>query len=162
MAKLLTPRVAIVGYGRHGKDVSAMALHNYGPFRFCGSTSWHALPYMAKILNLPHQVAWDTRHERRDLWKSYCDYLRKDDPLFLIKLALKSGNVVSGIRDGVEIDAAIEQKLFDGILWVERPGFDADKTVTFDKSKATAVAVNDGTIEELRAKVRGWAQAFIK
>lgn len=154
----LSPRIAIVGYGRHGKDTVAEILHGQGPFRCSGGTSWQALPFVAATLNLAPQYAWERRHNNREFWKSYCDWLRRDDPCFLIRLCLEAGNIVPGIRDKIEIDTAIKENLFDAVLWVERPGFPEDPTVTFDKSVATDFIYNDGTLETLREKVLLWAK----
>lgn len=151
------PQIAIVGYGRHGKDEAALTLHGKGPFKVFGSTSWAALPEMAEALNVPAQIAWENRHLNREFWKSHCDYLRRNDPCYLIRKVLAGGNIVSGIRDRVELEAALSEGLFDAVLWIDRPGFPADPTVTFDKSLATDVIVNDGTLEHFRETVLSWA-----
>jgi len=151
------PRICIVGYGRHGKDEAALTLHGLGNLRYFGSTSWAALPDMAEVLDLPQQVAWETRHSNREFWKSHCDYLRRDDPLYLIRKVLARGNICAGIRDKVEIQAAIDQQIFDAVVWIERPGFPADATVTFTRELATSTIINNGTLKEFHAKVKSWA-----
>lgn len=149
--------IAIVGYGRHGKDDAALTLHRTGKFTQYGSTSWAALPDMAEYLGVPQQVAWEERHKKRELWKAHCDYLRRDDPCLLIKRLLRKGNIVSGIRDKIEMDVALERGYFKHVLWIDRPGFPADPTVTFDKSVATEIIVNDSTLLVFRLKILNWA-----
>lgn len=153
-----TPRLLIVGHGRHGKDEVAAVLHGRGRFKYCGSTSWQVLPFIAAHIGIPEQVAWETRHENRQYWKDYCDIFRKDDPSRLVKLALRNGNIVGGIRDKVEIEDAV--KLFDEVLWVDRPGFPDDPTVTFNPADyATDAIVNEGTLEQLHEKALAWANS---
>ncbi len=153
------PRILFVGWGRCGKDTCGSILHNVGPFVYTGSTSWQALPFMSKILRVPPQVAWDERHQHRQFWKDQCDILRKDDELFLIRLALQHGNVCTGLRADVEMDAAKASGLFDAIVWVERPGTPEDPTVQFTKDDCTDVLHNDGTLEDLKSLVIQWARS---
>jgi hypothetical protein len=149
--------IAIVGPGRSGKDEVAQALDGKGPFKWCGSLSWYALPFISRALGVTEQACWDNRHKHRGLWYEFCNWLRREDPCFLIRRALKKGNVVSGIRDVVEIDRAIEDQLFDAILWVERPETPVDPTLTYGKEKATDVLHNTGSLDDLRAAARAWA-----
>lgn len=159
------PKICIGGWGRSGKDEAARTLHGIGPFRFCGSTSWQALPFMAAKLGVPAQIAWDERHNNRQFWKDYCDWLRRDDPAFLIKLALEAGNIVSGIRDKVEIEAAIRENMFDAVLWISRPGIPEDPTFTWGPNDYPDchVLFNNGTLEQFQTAVKVWAheQGFI-
>lgn len=154
------PRVLFVGYGRHGKDVGAYALHRFGSFVNGVSTSWAATPFVAKALGIPESYAFEHRHEDRQFWKDYCDHLRKEDPLFLVRKCLATGNVIAGVRDEVEIAQAVRERIFDRIVWVERPGFPTDPTVTFDPAKyCTDRIINDGTLDQYRDVVRLWATA---
>lgn len=151
-------RICIIGHGRHGKDEAAMTLHRRGNFLYAGSTSWQALPFIAEHLGLPQQIAWDTRHQHRQYWKDWCDEFRRDDPLRLVKLALRTANIVAGVRDLVEIEAVRDSGLFDSILWVNRLGVPLDPTVSYDPAKfATDAVCNEGTVEEFRARVLSWA-----
>jgi hypothetical protein len=162
-AKLFKPgkgkTLCIGGWGRSGKDEAARTLHGIGPMKFCGSTSWQALPFLAAKLGVPPQIAWDERHNNRQFWKDYCDWLRRDDPALLIKLALEAGNIVSGIRDKVEIQAAIRENMFDAVLWITRPGVPEDPTFTWGPQDFPGCHVinNDGTLEQFQEAVRDWA-----
>lgn len=149
--------ILIVGHGRSGKDTAAEFLHGRGSLRYAGSFSWFALPFMAEHLGLPPQLAWERRHQNRKEWFDYCNWLRRDDPLFLARLALKSGNVVTGLRDRVEMDAARASGLFSSILWIHRPGNPVDPTVKFTAADSTDYLVNDGTLPAFEARVLRWA-----
>jgi hypothetical protein len=115
---------------------------------------------MAKLLNLPQQAAWETRHAYRQVWKDACDDFRKNDPLLLINLALATGGVVvTGIRDKVELDAAKAAGIFHRILWIDRPGIPRDATVTFEARDCTDYVKNDGTLRRFHQNILKWAVA---
>lgn len=152
------PRVLFVGYGRHGKDEAAMALDNFGPFKYAGSFSWAALPHMSALLKLHPMQAWEHRHAHRQFWKDELDKLRLTDQCYLARLVLKTGNAAAGLRDKVELAAVKAEGLFDAIVWINRPGFPADTTVTFTRDDATDWIDNDSTLEVFRERVRAWAK----
>lgn len=152
------PKVLFVGYGRAGKDEAASYLSTISPLRYAGSFSWAGLPHMAKFLSLHPQVAWETRHQRRQEWKDELDRLRLVDQCFLARRVLEQGEVTAGLRDRLEIDAVKAERLFDHIVWIERPGILIDPTVTFTRDDATALIINDGSLSDFHAKIRRWAR----
>jgi hypothetical protein len=142
-------RIAIVGYGRHGKDFLAEIFDATTHLKYGGSCSWAALPYVAAELGVHPQLAWEKRHNQRQFWYEFCNYLRRDDPTFLIKKVLEQGDMVVGIRDKAELDAMKEQKLVDHTIWVDaapRITFE-DTTVTFSKEDCDSVFDNSRTKE---------------
>lgn len=164
-------RILVVGFGRAGKDESAMMLSQITKIPYAGSTSWAAKELVAKRLRLHPQVAWETRHQRREEWKAICDDIRKHDQTKLVRLALETVNeekssgllagwsgIVAGCRDKVELFAAKEQKIFDSILWIERPGTPPDSTVTFTKDDCDEVIYNDAGLIHLHSKLFLWAE----
>lgn len=154
----MKPRILIVGWGRSGKDEAGAFFHQHCGLSYAGSTSWAALPLMAKFLDLPEQLAWEQRHEHRQFWKDTCDKFRADDPLLLIKRALESGRqCVTGIRDKVEIDAAKAAGIFKHILWIDRPGIPPDFTVTFTEADCTDYVRNDGSLRRFHRNLVVWA-----
>ena len=156
----MNPPILIVGWGRCGKDEAAAFLHQHCGLWATGSTSWAALPLMAKLLNLPLQAAWDTRHAYRQVWKDACDDFRKNDPLLLINLALANGGVVvTGIRDKVELEAAKAAGIFHRILWIDRPGIPRDPTVTFEAKDCTDYVKNDCSLERFYHNLVKWTIA---
>lgn len=151
-------KLAIVGYGRHGKDEAGIYLGAHSRLRYAGSTSWAALPLMAQYLRVHPQVAWEQRHSNRQIWKDHCDELRRFNPTRLIDLALATGDIVTGIRGKPEILAAKEHSV-DHILWIDRPGFPVDPTVDFGPEVADEIIVNDGTLEDFHKKLDQFAVA---
>lgn len=152
-------RIVFVGYGRAGKDEAASFLSNHCGLKYGGSTSWAALPFMAEYLKVHPMTAWETRHEdgNRMTWKWHCDYLRREDPCFLIRRALQTGDIITGIRGLPEIDAAIQEKLFDHIVWISNLRVPQDPTVDYGVEKSDTVICNNGTLEEYHMTLMSWA-----
>lgn len=134
-----------------------MALDGHGALRYAGSFSWAALPHMAKVLKVHPQIAWERRHENRQFWYEELNRLREHDPAFLARMVIRSGNVAAGLRDRLELEAVKAARLFDSIVWVHRPGFPTDSTVTFSRNDATDYLLNDGSLDHFRETVLSWA-----
>ena len=148
-------KLLFVGWGRAGKDEAAAYLAKITGLRYAGSFSWAALPYMAARLGIHPQLAWETRHQNRELWKKYCDELRVVDQTLLARMALQSGDICAGLRDEIELDAVHDAALFDAIVWVTRPGIPQDPTVTFSEHHhaITAWINNDGALVDFHNKL---------
>jgi len=154
---LFKPKILFVGWGRAGKDEAAQYLSTITALRYAGSFSWAALPYMAKLLGLHPQLAWESRHQNRELWKHELDKLRESDQCHLARLVLKQGELAAGLRDKLEIDAVRAERLFDTIVWIHRPGTPPDPTVTFTAGDCDCVIDNYGTLGDFHAELRSFA-----
>lgn len=139
-------KLLFAGYGRAGKDEAAAYIAKITGLRYAGSFSWAALPYVAARLGLHPQVAWETRHTMRKQWYDYCNDLRASDPTILARLVLAQGDVTAGLRDKVELEACKAARLFDHIVWIDRPGTEVDPTVTFGPQDCDEVLFNDGSL----------------
>lgn len=152
-----TPRVLFVGWGRAGKDEAAQFAEAHLGLRYGGSFSWHAKEHIAKLLGIHPMTAWETRHKNRQFWKDECDKLRLEDQCFLARKVLADGDICAGLRDRVEFDSVVRERLFDRIVWIERPGTPEDFTVTFTVAEVIAagghVIKNEGTLEEYHRKL---------
>lgn len=152
-------KILFVGWGRAGKDEAAAYLAKITGLRYAGSFSWAALPYMSARLGIHPQLAWETRHQNRELWKRYCDELRLVDQTLLARMALQSGDICAGLRDKIELDAVKAAGLFDKIIWVERYGVPIDSTVTFEKDDPAIdfQLTNSGSLEFFHFNLRALA-----
>lgn len=152
-------KILFCGYGRVGKDEAAAYLAKITGLRYAGSFSWAALPYVAARLGLHPQVAWETRHSHREQWYNYCNDLRASDPTILARMVLAQGDIAAGIRHKVELEAVSKAKLFDRIVWIERPGVPVDPTVTFDRLNPAIdfTLFNTGTLPEFHDSLRSIA-----
>lgn len=149
------PKLLIVGYGRHGKDYLAERIEDKTQLRYGGSTSWAALPHVAASLNMHPQRAWESRQLHRDYWFDFCNFLRRDDPLFLIREVLCSGDLVVGIRDKEEMHAARESGLFRRIIWVDayRRLGTVDTTVKFGPADCDEIISNNGSRDDFEPAI---------
>jgi len=161
-------RIVIVGWGRAGKDTAGMMLSAITKIPYAGSTSWVAKELVAEVLGVHPQVAWETRHDNREKWKSICDKIRENNPEQLFVRALRDvgdnelkqtkfmRGIVTGIRDHTELVAV--KQLVDRVIWIERPFTPADPTVTFSRADCSDVIYNDGSPLDLHRKLFLWAE----
>lgn len=150
------PTVALCGPGRAGKDEAGKFLGKNTCLTYIGSLSWVALPYMAKILGICEQEAWETRHDRRVEWYEALNEYRKDDPTRLVRDSLARGTIVVGVRDRLEIVESRREGLLTHILWIDRPGIPRDPTITYGPGDCDQVILNDGTLPEFHGQLLAW------
>jgi hypothetical protein len=147
-------KLAIVGPGRSGKDECALWLDSHTPLRYSGfSTSRAILPHAARRLGISEAEAWATRHERRAVWRVIGDELRRDDPAFLAREALRHGDICVGIRARCEMEAAQREGLVDLTIWVDRD-VPVDDTLEFSRDVADIILPNHWGIEDLHGRLR--------
>lgn len=161
-----TPVIAFVGHGRAGKDESALAVARLTDLQHGGSVSAAVLPLVAYAQRIPETQAWESRHERREFWREFCDALRWDDPTLLARMALGRGDMLTGIRARAELWSAWGEQLIDAVIWVERLEIDDDPTLAYDlhylmrhlpklgsdarnPRRGLAMITNDGPLESL-------------
>jgi len=148
------PRIALLGYGRSGKDTAGGWLGLFTPLGYAGSTSKAVCPLIAASLGISVEQAWRERHQNREYWYTWCNEYRKDDPAKLAKACLEKCNVVVGLRDIVELNACKKENLFDCIVWVSNPRVPYDKTVTFTSNDCDVVIENNGSYVEFYSKLK--------
>jgi hypothetical protein len=148
-------RLLIVGYGRHGKDTMADILEEITGLRYGGSTSWAALPFIARTLGMHPQKVWESRHANRQFWFDFCNVLRKNDPLFLVRRVLKQGDLVVGIRDKEELDCCRASGWFKRIIWVDALSRipEGDATVKFKPADCDEIIFNNTTRAEFVQRI---------
>jgi hypothetical protein len=142
------PILAIVGHGRAGKDTVAEWLRDNTILRFKGGCSFTGCQYVADKLGSSWHEAWRTRHERRMEWYHILNEYRKDDPTRLVRDCLEHSDIVCGLRDREELLGAKAKKLFDLVIWVDRP-VPIDPTVTFTVDDADLIIRNYTKFEDL-------------
>jgi hypothetical protein len=160
-----TPRLAIVGHGRAGKDTMADWLAAHTPLRHPGSTSVYLLKhYVAWKYDLTVEEAlapelaglcayeYGRRHARRMEWYDLGVRLRDANPGILLREALAAGDLLVGLRDTREVDLA-RAELTDLVVWVDNPRVPPDPTVNFGPEVAHIVIVNDTTIPAFHRKI---------
>lgn len=154
--------IAFCGHGRSGKDTAAFMFSQITGLKYAGSISWVHKSIVADKLNLPEQIAWDTRHDCRMEWKLILDKLRVEDPAALVKNCVQIGPILSGIRNKIELQSALLQGVIKTAVWVARPGIAIDPTVSYDVSNCTHVLLNDGDLNHLRSQLKLLANVVLK
>jgi hypothetical protein len=146
------PKIALLGYGRAGKDTAGAWLGEHTPLRYVGSTSQVICPMIAKELDIPVEEAWRTRHQHRMFWYEWANAYRRDDPAKLAKKCLEQGDMVVGLRDIIELNACKAAGLFDLIIWIDRD-VPHDPTVTFTKEDCDIVVCNNTDLPTFYARL---------
>lgn len=77
-------------------------------------------------------MAYAIRHQHQELWYQVGRELRDHNPGVLVRLALKEGPVIAGVRDKEEIEYVCRDRAVDHILWIDRP-WCVDNTLKFTK-----------------------------
>ena len=93
-------------------------------------------------------------------WYHTLNEYRKEDPARLIRESMHFGQVISGIRDFCELQAAVAEGLIKFSVWISRPGIENDPTVTYTSSDCTHLLVNDGDLSLLESRLKLLAKEF--
>lgn len=150
------PKVAICGPGRCGKDTAAMWLAGHTSLRLGKSTSQVIAPFAAQRLGLSVEDAFARRHSDRKYWFDLGNELRARDPTFLVREALREGDIVVGLRNPDEVTASRREGLVDLFIWIERVVPD-DPTMAFGADSCDITIINNSSIEDLFARLRSLA-----
>lgn len=147
------PVLAFCGWGRAGKDTCSEWFRDHTELVFKGGCSYTILPRVAEARGETLEYAWATRHQNREWWYEFCNEYRKHDPTRLVRDCLEHSDVVCGIRDDFELKAVLRANLVDLAIWVNRPGIEKDKTVTYQEKDCDISIHNSGSIEDLHRKL---------
>lgn len=148
-------KIAISGPGRVGKDIAAEWFTAHCGLRYFGSTSKVIWPHAAARLGLSLREAWQRRHEQRQVWFDIGNELRERDPAYLAREVLRQGELCVGVRSRGEMQAVVDERLVDVLLWVDRDAPD-DPTLEYGVDDFPFVVIrNHGTLAEFYARL-GW------
>ena len=162
-------KLLIIGMGRHGKDTVAEILRDEFGIQF-SSSSYAAYEifiydlFKEKYGYTSIEEAYEDRHSHREeLFKLIQDY-NKDDRTRLAKDIVERTGMYVGMRCSKEVEACIQNKVFDLIIWVdasERVDYVEDSSsITVTKAHADVIIENNGTLEELHRKVTTLGRAL--
>lgn len=149
-----SPVIAVIGPSRCGKDTVARMLRQKLSLNYLGSVSWWCKEYVASLLGLPVQEAWETRNDGDNgaLWGRLIDQRRVGDPGCILREMLDAdAQIIPGIRKRAEF-AAVRDR-FTHVIWVERPGLPVDKTLDLTQADCDVVIANTGDLGHLEQQV---------
>ena len=152
-------KVLILGHARHGKDTFAEILRDDHGLSFMSSSQAAADIFIYDALKEEYdyktpEECFEDRVNHRAEWYNFISEWNWADRTRLAKGILEKSNCYVGMRNKLEVEQCIEEKLFDAIVWVSRskhlPLEGAD-SFNIDSSYATHLIDNNGSLEELRA-----------
>lgn len=155
-------KLLIVGHARHGKDSVAAFL--YQEFGLTSLASSEAASTLFVFDSLKEKYGYSTvdecfedRVNHRSEWYDLIFEYNAGDRAKLAKEVVRRADVYVGMRSQEELDACLEQGVFDAILGVidRRRPQESSESMNIDIWKHVDVMIeNDGTLEELREKVK--------
>lgn len=148
------PKIALLGYGRSGKDSGGYWCGMHTPLVYTGSTSDVVNPLIAAARGITPEENWARRHQERMFWYEWCNEFRRDDPTKLARAAIDAGaDIIVGMRDAAELNACKAARLFDLTIWVENPRVPPDPTVTFTRDDCDIVIDNNRRLGHFHGKL---------
>lgn len=155
-------KLMVCGFARSGKDTLAEMLHkNYG---LCYTSSSYAAAEIFIFDTLKDQYGYNTvdecfddRPNHRVEWHLLIREYNKNDRARLAKAILEQSDCYVGMRDQQEINACMEQGLFDMIIWIDASGRLPDEgkdSCSINRTCADIIIENNGTLEEFDIKVK--------
>lgn len=154
-------KLLILGHARHGKDTFAELLRDNFGLKFISSSQAASDIFLFDTLKEKYgyktpEECFEDRMNHRAEWKDLiCDY-NKDDRARLAKKILEKADCYVGMRDRLEIEESMRQKLFDLIIWVDgskRLPLEGADSFNIDISLADVIIENNTTLEEFKQKV---------
>lgn len=154
-------KLLIIGHARHGKDTCAEILRDNFGLNFKSSSERAAEIFIYNELKDKYgykdfmECYLDRMNHRAEWHDLICEY-NENDKARLAKDILETNNTYVGMRSGVEIDACVEQDLFDLIIWVDASGRlpeEPSDSFNIDKSYADVIIDNNGTEEQFTKRV---------
>jgi len=154
------PKLLILGNARHGKDTFAEILNERFGYKFQSSSQAAADIFIYEELKDKYgyetsvECFEDRVNHRTEWYNMICDY-NKDDKARLAKNILEDSDCYVGMRDLDEINACMDDNLFDLIIWVdagERLPLEDGGSFNIDISVADFVIFNNDSLEAFEKK----------
>lgn len=157
------PKILILGHGRHGKDEMADVLFDEYGIEGISSSLFAAKKFLYDKLKEEHGYknfvnCYEDRHNHRELWYREIKSYNTPDRVRLAREMMEEYHIYVGLRDIQEIEACIEDKVFDLIVGVHRYGFPKESVNSFPAQLhmnryCDFVIHNDGTLAEYHQKI---------
>jgi hypothetical protein len=144
--------IAICGPGRCGKDTVAAWFRDHRRMAYAKATSEVIVPHAARKIGLSDSEMFARRHEFRPLMFDTGVELRRDDPAYLAREVLKTGDLVVGVRDRVEMEAVRREKLVDLAIWIDRD-VPPDPTMGYGPELCDIIVPNRWGLPELYGRL---------
>lgn len=154
-------KLLIIGSARHGKDTVAEFLNELFGYKFESSSVAAARIFLYDKLKEKYGYAsfeecFEDRVNHRAEWHDEIAEFNREDKARLAKEILKNTDIYVGMRSNAEIDACLEQGLFDLVIGVYNPRVEvesADSNSIDMWAKADIVIPNAEGLGELKSRV---------
>mgnify|MGYP000913851916 FL=1 len=162
------PKIAVLGWGRAGKDTFAAVVASQTALRYSpdtGSTSTAILREMEKrpeYVGLTREQVYERRLVDRDLWYAVGREICSTDPAQLVKDCLSYGDIVTGIRSREELATVRSEGLVDVVVWISaerRVSQDSSCRVSSDDCDLSVD--NNGTLDDFLVKSKRIAKLLL-
>lgn len=147
------PAVAILGYGRAGKDTAGAYLARELGLPLGGSSSDNLGVFVAHMVGKPYAEAYAERHSYRKFWIEAGHAVRGRDLTMLARMVLARGDFAVGLRGREELHGCQRSGLVQFSLWVDNPRVPRDETVEFGPDDCDLVVPNHGSFTQFYAKL---------
>jgi len=163
-------KLLVLGNMRHGKDSLAELLNEFIGLKFVSSSQAAADIFLYDALKDKYgyktsvECFEDRMNHRPEWYQMICDY-NKENKARLATDILKMTDCYVGMRDKAEIDACVEQGLFDLIVWVdasERLPLESKESFNIDKSCADIIIDNNSTLEVFKTRVKRFSKILLR
>ncbi len=159
-------KIAIVGPSKVGKDLVGQHMYwlinkeeRESHVRYA-SASTIMLPLVAAGLGISKEEAWDTRHSAWKKWFDWANAYRKNDPTVIVRYCMDEYDIVTGFRDGEEISISREKGILDLVIYMRSDRVPSDPTLVVKEDDCDITITNNGSIEELKDKVKRLVSAL--
>jgi len=120
-----TPKLMIVGHGRHGKDTACEILRDKYGFTFESSSKFCSKLFIFDQLKDKYgykteEDCYIDRHNRRAEWFKLISDFCEEDAAALGKSIFSEYNIYCGCRSKRELNSMKLQGVFDYCVWVDR------------------------------------------
>lgn len=158
MSEKRKPRLLIIGHGRHGKDTVAEMIRDTMGLAFTSSSMFVAEEMIWKAWGQFHygtfQEMYDDRSNYRKTWADLISAYNTPDKTKTAATMLGRGyDLYVGMRKKDELNACLETKIFDHIIWVDacdrlpKEGKDSMELTSLD---ADMFIDNNGSLNQLK------------
>lgn len=153
-------KLLIIGHARHGKDTVALILEEEFGLTHLASSEASSTIFVFDALKEKYGYSTvdecfaDRVNHREEWYTLICEY-NAGDQARLAKEIVKRADVYVGMRSQAELDACLEQGVFDAIIGVVDPNKPLEPKESMSipvEEYADLIICNDGTLSDLRNK----------